>query len=122
MLEVGGVRFARVARPEPPEPGFPGVLLLQVDKHHQVLYRAGRRLEIMSFGDGFDYVPLVTGARGLGGSAGAQGSAAARVVPDGWSVRQLVLGRDLVVELPNPTRVAFLAGGDSFQGPLRLPL
>jgi hypothetical protein len=115
---LGGLRFSRVARPGAPEPGFPGVLVLPVFKHHVVLYRAGRPLDVMSFGDGFDYVPLVAEARGVGGAA----RRAAGPLPGGWSRRTLRLERDLVVELPNPARVAFFPDGDSFQGPVRLEL
>jgi hypothetical protein len=115
-IEIDGLRFARVAVPGAPEPGFRGVLVLPVHKHHTVLYRAGRTLEVMECGDGCDSVPLVTGARGPG--LGVR--TAARTLPDGWSVRTLTLDRDLVVRLPNPTRVAFFANGDSFQGPVRL--
>jgi len=115
-IEIDGLRFARVAAPGAPEPGFRGVLVLPVHKHHTVLYRAGRTIEIMDFGDGFAAVPLVSQARGprLGAST------AARTLPEGWSVRAVPLARDLVVALPNPARVAFFSNGDSFQGPVRL--
>jgi len=121
---VGGVRLARVARAVgAPEPALDGVRVFPVDKHHLLLFRAGRTLEIMDFGDGCDYVPLVTRARGpIAGSGRPSGTPRARVLPSGWSVREVTLARDLVVELPNPTRVAFFANGDSFQGPLRLAL
>jgi len=122
-LELGGVRLSRVARAAgAPEPGLQGVRVFPVDKHHLLLYRAGRTLEIMDLGDGFDYAPLVTGARGAITGGRPLGSARPRVLPERWSVRTLTLERDLFVELPNPTRVAFFAGGDSFQGPIRLEL
>lgn len=123
-LEVRGVRLARVAGVAgPAEPGLPGVRVLPVEKHHRLLYRAGRTLEIMDLGDGFDYVPLVARARGaITGSELPGAAPRQRVLPAGWSVRELRLERDLLVELPNPTRVAFFAGGDSFQGPVRLGL
>ena len=44
-----------------------------------------------------------------------------RLLPEGWSVRQVHLDSDLVVDLPCPTRAAFFwSSGDSFQGPIRL--
>lgn len=121
-LDVGGVRLARVARAAgAPEPGLPGVRVFPVDKHHVLLYRAGRTLDIMDLGDGFDYVPLVARARGaITGAGHPRETPRTRVLPEGWSVRTVQLARDLVVELPNPTRVAFFASGDSFQGPVRL--
>jgi len=109
--EVDGVRFAYVARPGRPEPGHDGVLVLPVYKHHRVLYRAGRVLEVMDAGDGADYVPL---------AASARPDAPARRLPAGWSIREIALTSDLVVDLPCPTRVTFFPSGDSFQGPLRL--
>lgn len=106
-----GIRFAYVARPGRPEPGHDGVLVLPVYKHHRVLYRAGRVLEVMDAGDGADYVPL---------AASARLDAPPRRLPAGWSIREIVLGADLVVDLPCPTRVTFFPSGDSFQGPVRL--
>lgn len=115
-MDVGGVRFARVARPGRPEPPREGVFVLPVHKHHRVLYRAGRTIEVLRADDGFDYVPLVSGAR----MATGQMDGRPRVLPDGWSVRDVVLATDLIVELPCPTRVTFFTSGDSFQGPVRL--
>jgi len=110
-IEVGGIRFAYVARPGRPETGHEGVLVLPVHKHHRVLYRAGRVLEVMDAGDGADYVPL---------AASARPDAPPRRLPAGWSIREITLARDLVVDLPCPTRVTFFPSGDSFQGPVRL--
>jgi hypothetical protein len=115
-MDVGGIRFARVARPGRPEPPRDGVFVLPVYKHHRVLYRAGRTIEVLRADDGFDYVPLVSGARMAAGDV----DGSPRVLPDGWTVREVALQADLVLELPCPTRVTFFTSGDSFQGPLRL--
>lgn len=119
-MEIGRFRFCLVARPGAPEMPAPGVFVLDVEKHHHLLYRAGTTIEVMSFGDGADYVPLVRHAVMAGKRA--DGPARPRVLPEGWSVRTVTLDRDLVVDLPCPTRVSFFASGDSFQGPLRLGL
>lgn len=117
--EIDGIRFAYVARPGSPEPGFTGVLVIPVEKHHRVLYTAGRTLEIMDCGDGHDYVPLTANARRL--DRDPSRARRPRVLPPGWSVRTIELDTDLVVDLPCPTRAAFFfASGDSFQGPVRL--
>lgn len=123
-MQVGGVRFARVARPGEPEPGFRGVLVLPVEKFHRVLFAAGRTIEVMDCGDGADYVPLVANARMPGAPPGDPGrSAVPRALPGGWSVRTLTLDADLLVDLPCPTRaVFFFRRGESFQGPVRLGL
>jgi len=121
-LDVDGLRFARVASPGTPEPGFEGLLVLPVYKHHRVLYSAGRTIEVMDCGDGFDYVPLTAKARRVGADpARAPRPPKPRLLPEGWSVRQVHLDSDLVVDLPCPTRAAFFwSSGDSFQGPIRL--
>lgn len=115
-MDVGGVRFARVARPGRPEPPRDGVFVLPVHKHHRVRYRAGRTIEVLRADDGFDYVPLVSEARLASGAPADQ----PRVLPDGWTVRDVALDADLVVDLPCPTRVTFFTSGDSFQGPVRV--
>ena len=123
---VDGLRFSMVARPGLPEPAPEGsgggLVVLPVEKHHRVVYSAGRTIEIMNFGDGFDYVPLTSQARRVESDpARAARPFKPRVLPTGWSVRSVRLESDLIVDLPCPTRAAFFFGcGDSFQGPLRL--
>lgn len=120
-FDVGGMRFARVAVPGVPEPGFRGVLVMPVEKHHRVLYAAGRTLEIMDCGDGRDYVPLMANAAMPG--MPPRTDPRPRVLPPGWKVRSVILAADLVVELPCPTRITlFSRTGESFQGPVRLGL
>jgi len=123
-MEVGGLRFARVARPGVPEPGFQGVIVMPVYKYHRVLYVAGRTIEVMDCGDGWDYVQLMAGATMPGLPPHEAGAAdRPRRLPEGWSSRMLTLTADLVVELPCPTRITiFPRRGDSFQGPVRLGL
>lgn len=116
-MEIGGIRFARVARPGVPDAPLPGLFVLPVHKHHRLLYSAGSTIEVMDCGDGADYVPLVRHAVMAGRRSAAPRP---RVLPEGWSVRRVALERDLLVELPCPTRVTFFASGDSFQGPLKL--
>jgi hypothetical protein len=45
---------------------------------------------------------------------------AERILPDGWSVREVTLKEDLFVEIPFPAKVCFFASGDSFQGPVKI--
>lgn len=118
--EIDGLRFSLVARPGAPDAPGPGVFVLPVHKHHRLLYAAGKTIEVMDCGDGADYVPLVRDAVMAGRRADAPRKP--RTLPEGWSVRRVTLERDLVVELPCPTRVTFFACGDSFQGPLDLGL
>lgn len=119
--EVSGVRFARVALPSTAvDPGVSGALVLPVYKYHRVFYRAGRTIEIADFGDGWDYVPQAVGCR-LPGTRWDE-PLPPRVLPEGWSVREVTLSEDLTVDLPHPTRVCILASGESFMGPIRLGL
>ena len=123
-MDVDGRQFIHAARPglmekTPEGDSYDGLILVHVDKHHNLLFKAGRTLKIMSFADGRDYVPVVKqGTIGLMGSSVAQ----ARQLPEGWTVREVRLTSDLVVELPNPTRAAFFSNGESFQGPVTLKL
>ena len=92
------------------------VLLLNVHKHHSVMFAKGRTLEILTMSDGLDYVPQITEVSGLPGFT----QQAERVLPKDWSVREITLKEDLFVEVPFPARVCFFASGHSFQGPVSL--
>lgn len=118
VREIGGLRFAAVARPGAPDSPVSGLFVLPVHKHHRLFYAAGRTIEVMDCGDGADYLPLVRNAV----MAGRRRSSTPRprLLPEGWSVRTVTLAKDLVVDLPAPTRVTFFTSGDSFQGPLDL--
>jgi hypothetical protein len=50
------------------------------------------------------------------------GEPAERLLPDGWSVREVTLDGDRFVEWPYPARVCFFTRGHSFPGPVRLGL
>lgn len=113
---LGGVTFARVARPGQFLPGFGDVLVLDVHKHHKLLFTAGRTLEILDPGDGTDHVPQVDPVPREGARAGTR----PRLLPAGWSVRLVALEQNLVVELPCPARVCFFPSGHSFAGPVQL--
>lgn len=123
-FDVHGVRFARVARPGVPEPGFQGVIVMPVYKYHRALYAAGRTIEVMDCGDGWDYVQLMAGATMPGmPPRDATVACGPRRLPEGWSVKSVALKSDLAVDLPCPTRITiFPRSGDSFQGPVRLGL
>ncbi len=118
VVEIDGWTFAQVARPGKPEPGFERVTVLPVYKHHRVGFVAGRTISILDMGDGWDYVPQV--ARASFRPDADSGNAPE--MPEGWSVRDVVLEEDLLVEMPYPARVCFFDTGDSWQGPVRLDL
>ncbi|ARN75219.1 hypothetical protein BST96_14500 [Oceanicoccus sagamiensis] len=119
-MSVDGRLFSLVAIPGQADPAYTlekdGLLVITVNKHHSVMFAKGRTLEILSMGDGRDYVPQIKGAAGLPGLPDSQ----ERVLPEGWTIRELTLEEDLFVEVPFPARVSFFASGDSFQGPVTL--
>jgi hypothetical protein len=112
-IDVDGLRFAFVARAGERENEITEAMVLAVDKHHSMFYAAGRSIEILDFGDGTVATPAF-------GPTGAE--ADDRPLPNGWSIRTVTLGDDLVVEIPNPARVAFFPDGAGYHGPVRLDL
>lgn len=107
---VDGLRFTFVARPVGREPVGQASALLTIDKHHTMLYRSGREIEILDFGDGTVATP-----------AWSNPARAAGVTPElaeGWSIRTVELIADLIAVIPNPATVAFLNNGSGFHGPI----
>ena len=121
-LDVDGRVFSQMAMPGEVDPDFTiennGLLLLKVHKHHSVMFAKGRTLAILSMGDGRDYVPQISKILGLPGLPESQG----RVLPKGWTIREVTLQEDLFVDVPFPARVCFFTSGHSFQGPLTLSI
>jgi hypothetical protein len=120
VFEIGDLRFAYVARPGKPESEYDEALVLPVYKYHSMFYAAGRTIEILSDDDGWDYIPQTRSGSDIG-RRDADDSGG-RVLPDGWTLRTVVLDTDLVVDVPYPARVLFFPDGASWQGPLRLEL
>ena len=114
-MKVGKYTFSKVAKPGKPEPGFKEVLVLPVYKYHKVLFKAGRTIEVLTMEDGKDYVPNVYGMKAMFGKTPKE-----RILPAGWSVRTIILTKDLIVEIPNPARVCFFKTGSGFHGPVNL--
>lgn len=119
-MMVQNRQFSQVAIPGEMDSRFSlekdKLLVLNVNKHHSVFFAKGRTLEILSMGDGMDYVPQISEASGLLSIT----SDTERVLPVGWTIREITLIDDLFVEVPCPARVCFFASGHSFQGPLKL--
>jgi len=115
-MKVGNYIFSKVAKPGQPESGFKEVLVLPVYKYHKVLFKAGRTIEILTMEDGKDYVPNVYGMKGMF----AKNKPKERILPDGWSIRNITLTEDIILEIPNPARVCFFRTGSGFHGPVNL--
>ncbi len=114
-MRVGELSFARVARAGALEAGREGAIVLAVEKHHRVMFNAGRTIEVLDCGDGLAYLPMASGISAPPTLGIA--STSARVVPDGWSVRLQRLEQELIVEIPCPARVVLFASGEGFHGP-----
>jgi hypothetical protein len=110
-MEVDGLPFAHVARAGAPEADIVGAMVLPVEKHHSMLYAAGRTIEVLDFGDGSIAFPAFAPAR-------RSDTADDRPLPETWALRSVTLDADLVIEVPCPARVAILGDGSGFHGPL----
>ncbi|MCP3938527.1 MAG: hypothetical protein GY708_24535 [Actinomycetia bacterium] len=109
--ELGGLRFSFVARPVGLERLASGAVEMSIDKHHAMLYRSGRTIDVLDFGDGTVATP-------------AWGSRDPEVVPTdsqleaGWQLRRVQLVDDLLTYIPNPARVIVLDRAFGFHGPV----
>lgn len=108
-MAIDGVRFSFVARPNGHLPVAAGTAVITVDKHHTMLYLAGRMIEILDFGDGTIATPAWSSPLP---------HPPERNLPPEWSIRSVELRDDLVAVIPNPATVALLNDGSGFHGPL----
>lgn len=92
-------------------------MVLPVDKHHSMWFRAGRTIEILDIGDGAAHIPQTAEVEG-----DVWGERGTRTVPDGWSLREVTLDEDLTVHVGNPAMTHWFGDGSSFQGPVDLDL
>jgi hypothetical protein len=109
---IGDHAFMHVATPAlPPERPFGpgGPMRLVVHKHQTVGFDAGATLAILCLPDGAEYVQqtgTVTDPAGVG-------------LPEGWSLRSVVLAERLTLEMQDDGPVTWwLHGTTSFQGPV----
>lgn len=113
VRDFAGRAFAFCAMPEkdlgPTGDGGPRELF--VDKHHSLLFRAGRAIDFLRLPDGDSLVHVIA----------ARSGAEPLQLPERWVRETAELHDDLTVDLPCPTRVFFFPNGDSFQGPVAFP-
>ena len=111
LAEFGGRRFGNCARPDSPptQPeGTGGPTRLSVQKHHTLIYHAGRSVDVITLPDGSEYIHVIDGGE----------QKAPLALPEGWTLRSMEITEELIVELPAPTTAWFFPNRDSFQGPL----
>lgn len=84
-----------------------------IEKYHTVGFDAGREVEFLTNDAGEAFVLVVGSPRAL----------ALKDLPDDWSVSQLVLPDDWIVDLPTPTVTYWFSsrGLISYQGPIAIP-
>lgn len=110
-LELGGRRFAFVAVPVGFDTLPSGAVEATIDKHHSMLYRAGRTLDLLDFGDG-------TVATPAWGSINPSVELTDGMLDASWTIRRIRLTDDLLTTIPNPARVIILDGAFGFHGPV----
>lgn len=81
----------------------------RVDKHHELLWPAGRAITLLTSPAGLRYILV---------SRDARRTAEVPTLPPGWTLEVVPLFRDLDLVLPRPTTVIRADNEDSFQGPL----
>ncbi len=107
-MEIDGLRFSFVGRAVAVE-RVEDVTVMSIDKHHTMLYAAGREIDVLDFGDGTVATPAWTGSAPMGDVD----------LPDDWTVRTVELTDDLIAEIPNPATVV-MVDGFGFHGPIPL--
>ena len=105
--EIAGRPFFYCAR-APADMGQGNPRRMLVDKHHTLVYAAGRDVQILTTAEGRDFVRVVDGVPG----------APAPELPDGWSLRDIHLSDDWIVALPAPAETWWFEGLISYQGPI----
>jgi hypothetical protein len=82
-----------------------------VDKHHSVAFDADRVLPILRGPDGRTFLPMIEATPG----------SPPPELPEGWSIFEIRLADEWVVDLPAPTETYWFKGARSFQGPVATP-
>ena len=122
--EFEGHLFLHCADPPkggPETPIGPDPKLLRVDKHHSLIFEAGREVSVIRDDAGRDFVQVITASRQGGGimQDGALAEGEKEVpLPEGWAMRTETLASRTIIDLPNPTEAWFFASGASYQGPV----
>ena len=118
VMVIGDRSFSRVKRTVSIDGEFAGGMVVTTAKHLSVLFLAGRRLDLLVLDDGRSFVPQASEARTRGPWTAMP--VTERVLPEGSSLKELVLEEDLVLELPSRSTHISFTNGDVFHGPIVL--
>jgi len=110
-IELGGRRFSYVARSAGFEALASGAIEMTIDKHHAMLYCAGRTLDVLDVGDGRVAAPAW-------GSRDSSVVVADEMLDASWTLRRVSLTDDLLTTIPNPAQVIVLDQAFGFHGPV----
>ena len=119
---IEGRRFIHCANPPAAGPESPipdGPARLMVDKHHTIIFEAGRELTIIRTENGADFIQVISASPEGGGLLQDNAVEADDfALPSGWHLRLEPVVERTVINLPNPTEAWFFPDGSSFQGPI----
>jgi hypothetical protein len=121
--DLGGQLFIHCANPPGSGPEVPfanGPRLLRVDKHHSLIFEAGRELEVIRLPDGRDFVQVIAASPGGEGVLQTGSAPPDLLLPEGWALRSEKVANRTTIHLPNPTEAWFFRNGASFQGPVEI--
>lgn len=121
--DVGGHLFIHCANPPSAGPETPfgdDPRLLRVDKHHSLIFEAGREADVIRLPDGRDFVQVILASPAGGGLLQSDSARPELRLPEGWALRTEKLASRTTIHLPNPTEAWFFANGASFQGPVEI--
>lgn len=124
--DVEGHLFIHCANPPKGGPETPvgdDPRLLRVEKHHSLIFEAGKEVDVIRLPDGRDFVQVIAAAPQGGGLLQPGGAPPSRLelrLPEGWVLRTEKLTVPTTIHLPNPTQAWFFENGASFQGPVDL--
>lgn len=120
---IAGHAFFHCANPPKDGPESPvgdDPKLLRVDKHHTLIFEAGREVDVIRCDAGRDYVQVITASPrgdGIMQKTPKDGTTPA-ALPKGWTRRTERIEARTSIHLPHPTKAWFFASGESFQGPV----
>ena len=120
--EIDGLRFSFVARPVG-QRRLEGATLMSIDKHHTMLYAAGRTIEVLDFGDGTFAPPAWSGPDREPSEPSDRAPSdrePGQPAESGWLRRNVTLTNDLIAVIPNPADVVIFDDGSGFHGPLSI--
>ena len=119
---IEGHRFVHCANPPAAGPEKPipnGPVRLMVEKHHTIIFEAGRDLSIIRSKTGADFIQVISASPEGGGLLQGHAVEADHFeLPSGWQLRSVPVTKRTTIDLPNPTEAWFFANGSSFQGPI----